>query len=142
MLRHTLLLPHHQSHLATAEAEAAGQVANMIGIEQSVVTEVAAGVATEGEPVAQAAIYLGDNETGIVLGVLGVLGTIGEMANMSSSSNGTGSEKVSGGGFFLNSKYKELLYIADDELFQTESSGLLKQKNTKNSYNLSRIEEL
>ena len=47
-----------------------------------------------------------------------------------SSSNGTGSEKASGGGFFLNSKYKELLYIADDELFQTESSGLLKQKNT------------
>ena len=130
---HAVFAASSAASMATAEAEAAGQVANMIGIEQSVATEVA----TQGETVAQATIYLGSDETtGIVLSVLTVLGLILDMASRSSSSSGTGSSKASGGGFFSNSKYKELLYIADDGLFKSESSGLLKQKNTKNSYNL------
>lgn len=129
---HAVFAASSAASMATAEAEAAGQVANMIGIEQSVATEVA----TQGETVAQATIYLGSDETtGIVLSVLTVLATIGEMGRFSSSS-GTGSSEASGGGFFSNSKYKELLYTADNELFKSESSGLLKQKNIKNIYNL------
>ena len=116
---HAVFAASSAASMATAEAEAAGQVA------------------TNGETVAQATIYLGSDETtGIVLSVLTVLGLILDMASRSSSSSGTGSNEASGGGFFSNSKYKELLYIADDGLFKSESSGLLKQKNTKNSYNL------
>ena len=137
---HAAMAASSVASMASAETVVAGEVGSAIGIDPTVATgvatEVGTGVATEGETVAQGAMYLTGDETGsIVLGVLGVLATIGEMGRFSSS-GGTGSSEASGGGIFSNSKYKELLYTADNELFKSESSGLLKQKNIKNIYNL------